>query len=572
MNQPRPRSPRPPRPAGALRSLWLLVLPLLAALAVYHDVGSFGFVNFDDDNYVEHNPRVTDGLNADGARWAFTTGHEQVWIPATWLSLQLDATLFGPGPAGFHRTNLALHLAAVALAWLLARRMGLGLAAATLVALLLAVHPLNVEAVAWVTARKDVLMAPLLLGAALAWVTAAGLPGLLLAGALAAWAMLAKPAAVVAPALLLLLTLLQAWRGEGPARPRRAQWAVLGALSLVALAVALVTTKLAHHGPMGAVEPAPFGQRLLEAGGGIARYLLRLVWPAGLAVRYPEADLRLAMPLAVAALVGVAAVTVLLLRHRRRLPLPVFGWSWFLVCLLPSLGLVQGGQLPQGDRYVYVAALGLWLPLAAAASAAAARRSRLRAPLVAAFLPAVVALGVAAARQADTWRDAESLWRRALAVTRDNEIAHQGLAVVLDAAGRREEALAHLEAALRIRPRSEAHFNAGNVCAALGRNGEAETHYRAALRLNPSLHEAAQNLGSLLGQSGRLDEARAVLLTAAQAAPAAASLQYNLAVVAVAQGDAVEAAARCRRALELDPAHAGAAELLRKLGAGAGAR
>lgn len=296
---------------------------------------------------------------------------------------------------------------------------------------------------------------------------------------------------------------------------------------------------------------------MLDAAAGVVRYLARLAWPAGLAVRYPEADLHLALPAAVASALGVVAVTVLLLWQRRRQPLAAFGWLWFLVCLLPSLGLVQGGRLPLGDRYVYLAALGLWLPLAVLTVRLGTSRPRLRVPVACLAVAVVAALGVAASRQAGSWRDATSLWRHALAVTRDNDIAHLNLAVVLDDAGRREEALTHLEAAIRIRPRSETHFNAGNVCAALGLDDRAEAHYRTALRLNASLHEAAQNLGSLLGRAGRLDEARAVLMSAAQAAPGLASLQYNLAVVAVAQGDAAEAAVRCRRALELDPSHAG---------------
>lgn len=568
MNQPR----RQPRAAAALRSAWPLLVPLLAAVAVYHAVGTFDFVNFDDDNYVYDNPRVTGGLGADAARWAFTTGHEQVWIPLTWLSLQLDASLWGAGPAGFHLTNLALHLATVALAWFLARRLGVGIAAATGAALLLAVHPLNVEAVAWVTARKDVLMAALLLGSALAWLRATGPRGLLLAGVLAALAMLAKPAAVVAPLLLLLLTGASGWRGAGEARPGRGQWVALAGLAAVAIAVGVVTTQLAQHGRMGAVESVPPLQRALEAGGAVFRYLARLAWPAGLAVRYPEAGLRLSGAMAAAAGFVVVSVTVQLWRVRRRLPLAAFGWLWFLACLLPSVGLVRGGQLPLGDRYAYVAAFGLWVPLASAVASLAVRRPRLRPAVVTAAAVVSVALSVAAWRQAGAWRDAESLWRHALAVTRDNEIAHQNLSVVLADSGRREEALSHLEAALRIRPRSEAHFNAGNVAAALGRVDVAEGHYRSALRLNASLHEAAQNLGSLLGRAGRLDEARAVLLGAAEAAPGVASLQYNLAVVAAAQGDAAEAAARCRRALELDPAHAGAAELLGRIGAGGASR
>ncbi len=563
---------RPPRLPGAIRSLWPLLLPLLAAVAVYHAVGTFGFVNFDDDNYVYDNPRVTGGLGPDAARWALTTGHEQVWIPLTWLSLQLDASLWGAEPAGFHLANLALHLVATALAWFLARRLCGSVAVATGAALLMAVHPLNVEAVAWVTARKDVLMATLLLGAALAWLQAKGVRGLLLSCALATLAMLAKPAAVVAPLLLLLLTLASGWSGTEPARPRRGQWVALAGLALVAVAVGVVTTRLAQHGRMGAVEAVPLLQRVLEAGGAIVRYLARSAWPAGLAVRYPESGLHLSGALAAAADFAVVSLTVLLWRQRRRLPLASFGWLWFLVCLLPSVGLVQGGHLPQGDRYAYVAALGLWLPLASAASAAARARPRLRPALLAAAAVVMATLAVAASRQAGTWRDAESLWRHALAVTRDNEIAHQNLAVVLEASGRRDEALSHLEAALRIHPRSEAHFNAGNLNAALGRDDRAEAHYRAALQLNASLHEAAQNLGSLLGRQGRLDEARAVLLGAAQSAPTVASLQYNLAVVAAAQGDVAEALARCRRTLELEPSHAGAAELLRKIGGGGATR
>ena len=190
-----------PNPA---RSLWLILLPLLVTILVYRSVGSFDFVNFDDDLYVYENPQVTGGLSPAAIGWALTTGHAQVWIPATWLSFQLDASLFGPGPAGFHRTNLLLHLVSVSLVWLLGRRLTGSAAAATLAAALFGAHPLNVEAVAWVTARKDVLMGPFLLGSVLAWVSLAGRARWLVTGALAVLAMLAKPAAVVAPLLLLL--------------------------------------------------------------------------------------------------------------------------------------------------------------------------------------------------------------------------------------------------------------------------------------------------------------------------------------------------------------------------------
>ncbi len=551
------------------RSLWPVLLPVLVTLLVFRGVGGYDFVNFDDDLYVYENPRVTDGLSPANTQWAFTTGHAQVWIPVTWLSLQLDATLAGPGAAGFHRTNLLLHLAGVVLAWLLARRLTGSAAAATLASALFGVHPVNVEAVAWVTARKDVLMAPLLLGAALAWVATTGRRRLALTAALALLAMLAKPAAVVVPLLLLLLSLWEQWSAPAGAALRRG-WrgdvVFLAALTAAAAAVAAVTVRLARGGEMGAPLPVAPVQRVADAVTGVGRYLERLAWPHGLAARYSETDLRAGPLEAVAWGVVVVALSALLWRARRRLPLAAFGWAWFLACLLPSSGLLQGGQLPMGDRYVYVGAFGLWIAIAGGLAQVVARPGRLKVPVSAAVVAVVAVAATAATRQAAVWRGSETLWRHALAVTRDNDVAHQNLAVLLDDAGRREEALQHLAASIAIKPRSETHFNAGNVTTALGRLDEAEAHYRAALKLNPSLGEASLNLGSLLGGQGRLAEARQVL-SAAEKQPGLASLQYNLAVVAWMQGDAGEATLRCRRALELEPAHAGSRQLLAQIAA-----
>lgn len=563
MNQPR----RQISLGAAARRLWPLLLPLLATFIVYRNVGDFGFVNFDDDLYVYDNPQVTDGLSWPATRWALTTGHAQVWIPATWLSLQADVSLSGAGPAGFHRTNLALHMLSAALVWLLARLLTGSAAAATLVAALFGVHPLNVEAVAWVTGRKDTLMAPMLLGSVLAWLSLAGRARWPVTFVLAVLAMLAKPAAVVLPGLLLLITLWRDWRaapGETPRRLRTGEWGLVGSLLAVAAAVAVVTVRLARGGDLGVPLPVSLLQRLADTVTAVGRYLVRLAWPQGLSVRYPEAGLQADPVVAIVVGAALIAATVLLVRGRRRAPLATWGWLWFLLCLAPSSGLVQGGQLPMGDRYVYVGAIGLWIAGAGGLVRAVAARPRLRWPALALGVALTATAMAASARQVEVWRSGESLWRHALAVTRDNDVAHQNLAVLLDAAGRRDDALSHLEASIAIRPRSETLFNAGNVCAALGRTDDAERYYRGALRLNPGLVAVAQNLGSLLGAQGRLDEARAVLLAAAAKRPDMAPLQYNLAVVAWRKNDAAEAALRCRNALALDPEYAAARDLLGK--------
>ncbi len=559
-----------PAPSRALfRSLWPVLLPLVLAVVVYRDVASYRFVNFDDDLYVEQNAHVMGGPTPANLGWALTARHGDVWVPATWWSLQCDAGVSGPEPGGFHRTNLVLHLLNVVLVFLLARRLGGGAFAATFASALFAVHPLNVEAVAWVTARKDVLMGAFLLGACLGWLSLSGRRRWLVTGVLGLLAMMAKPAAVVLPGLLLLLSWWERQRdaaraGAKPA-PWRANLVLPAVLVAAAIGVAIVTVDFSRTGEMGAPVPISAGQRVLDAATGVGRYLARLAWPHNLAVRYPEAGLRLAAPAAAALGALWLALTAFLAWRRGRAPLAALGWFWFLACLLPSIGLVQGGQLPMGDRYVYLGAIGLWVLGAVALEQATARRGALRPVAIGVAVVVVGLLAVGARRQAVTWRTGDSLWRHALAVTRDNDIAHQNLAVLLDAEGRADEALTHLDAAIAIRPRSETHFNKANLLAALGRMPEAEQNYRAALRLNAGLYEASLNLGSLLGMQGRFDEARAVLLAAAAKQPNLAPLQYNLAVVAAKQGDWAEAGARCRRALELDPSHQGSRELMARI-------
>lgn len=555
-------------------SRWLVLLPMLLSVLVYREVGRYGFVNFDDDIYVVQNEQVMGGPTPANLAWALTARHGDVWVPATWWSFQVDAAIGGPEPATFHITNLLLHLLNVGLVFHIARRLGGGAFAATVTAALFAIHPLNVEAVAWVTARKDVLMGAFLLGAVLAWLSLAGRRRLTVTAVLGVLAMMAKPAAVVLPLLLLLVMLWEDRRGglvsaAGSAARWRSRWPLLALLTVAAVGVSLATVHLARNGDMGAPLPVSAGQRVLDASAGVGRYLARLAWPHNLAVRYPAPDLVVAAPLAIGMSALWLALTALLVWKRQRAPLAALAWFWFLVCLLPSIGLVQGGQLPMGDRYVYLGAIGLWIAGAVALERATAARIGLRRVAMVVVALAVAGLTIGASRQATVWRSGETLWRHALAVTRDNDVAHQNLSVLLDAADRDDEALMHLDAALAIRPHSETNFNKANLLAALGRTQEAEQCYRTALRLNPGLYEASLNLGSLLGMQGRFDEARAVLLAAAAKQPNLAPLQYNLAVVAARQGNWSEVATRCRRALELDPSHPGSRDLLARAAAAA---
>lgn len=560
--------PNPPRrtPGPARLARLLPLLPaLLLTWYVYRDVAGFGFVNYDDPLYVAENPHVTGGLSPAGLAWAFTSGEDGVWIPATRLSFQLDAALAGPGPAGFHRTNLALHLLNVGLVYLLALALTRSATGAAVAAGFFGVHPVNVEAVAWVTARKDLLMTAFLAGAALALLRARNAGQLALAGLLAAAALLAKPAAVIAGPLLLLAARLGPSREATPARPWRPDAVLAVALAAAAGAVSLVAVRLAPAADLATRFHKPLAERLGEAVVGVFRYLGRLAWPADLAVRYPESAVAASAVAAVGAGLGLLALAYLGWRLRRRWPAAVLGCGWFLLCLAPSLGIVQGGQLPLSDRYAYVAAIGLWLALAAAV-AAARERHRVAGIVVTAVAGLLVVAAVpVAARQAATWRDDESFWRHALAVNAASELPHLKLGEFYVSQGRSAAARQAYEAALALVPRADTHVNAGNACLELGDHAAAEAHFRGALRLAPRMPAASLSLGALLAQRGDLAAAREVLLAAEGAQPGLAALQYNLALVAYLGGDAVEARDRCRRALSLDAAHAGARELLARL-------
>ncbi|HPF69023.1 MAG TPA: tetratricopeptide repeat protein [Candidatus Krumholzibacteria bacterium] len=543
------------------------VLPVLLALAVYGGAGRLGFVNLDDDQYVYENPRVLGGLTGDDVRWALTTGHQGVWIPATWISLQADAARGQGAPAAFHRTNLLLHLVNVLLVFALVRSLTGGRWRAAAVAAVFAVHPLNVEAVAWITARKDLLMAGWSLAAILCWRLADARwtrPWAWAALACAVVALASKPQAVALPVAMVLAA---GWRDDDRWTWRALGRDVLAVLPFFALAAgaAVTAVKLAHGEAFGAITPVPFGERFADGVGFLWRHVVKLAYPSPLAPVYPVAHLHTAPAWAgalafLAFSIGRQAVVM-----RRRWPALAFGWLWFVAWIIPTLGLVQGGQLPMGDRYTYVAMIGILVVVADAGAAAMNRRRATAAPLAILLVVVVVLGGWQARRQLAWWKDPVSLWTHTLAVTRDNALAHQNLAVVLDEQGRSAEALGHLEAALAIRPQSRTHYNAGNALLNLGRSAEAEEQYRQALALNPGLVEAALNLGSLLGAQGRLDEARTVLRQAEQRAPDFAPLQFNLGLVAWLAGDTAEARARCERTLALDPSHAKARELLGQL-------
>ncbi len=428
---------------------------LLAALAF----GAFGlallggFVWFDDHGYVYENPAVTAGLTKAGLRWAWTTTHMYNWHPLTWLAHMADAELYGLNPAGHHFSSLLLHAANAILLFFFLRRATGSRPAALAAAALWTVHPLRAESVVWISERKDVLAAFFGLLALLAYVRPAGRGRMVWTAAAFAASLLAKPAWVTLPCLLLLL---DAWPlGRWPRTP--AWKLVLEKAPLWLLAAGSCAMTLAAQSAGGAVKSfaaLPAGARLANAATATVQYLRALVWPTDLAVYYPFPAGGASWAAVAGAAVLLAALTALAAAGARRAPWGLVGWLWFLGALVPMIGLVQVGGQAWADRYSYLPHIGLALALAGGAAAWSRQNPSPRRQRLAVLVAGALTLAWTGLSRLQTvvWHDTETLFRHALAATPDNWLIHFNLANRYQLDGRRAEACAEYRAALAIAP------------------------------------------------------------------------------------------------------------------------
>jgi protein O-mannosyl-transferase len=415
------------------RRLAALAVVGLVALAFGRSL-TCGFVDFDDGVLITDNPHLL-RLDLELLRWAFAEVYENAWQPLTWLSLALDQALFQGQAWGFHLVNVALHAGSALVlfdlaAHLLAARRAGGapgwvversdVAGGAVAALFFAIHPLRVESVTWATERKDTLVLLLVLLALRAWVLAARTEAPAGRWRALGWALLAslaKPAAVVIPALLLLLDLwpLARWR-------RRGRWpALLDLVPAAALAAGLAAITLEAQRaamPDGKVFSVDLATRVLVAAHSLWTYLADTAWPHGLAAFYVHPQhVPLRSPPHLAALAGVLGLTALVLALARRQPAFAAAWGWWLVTLLPVLGLVQVGSQARADRFTYLPSVGLALLVGGLSVAALGRLGGpgRRGLLVAggAWLAVMTAL---TAVQVGTWKDGVALWSRVLEV------------------------------------------------------------------------------------------------------------------------------------------------------------
>jgi len=530
---------------------------------------SYDFVNYDDKTYVYGNPLVSGGLSLHSLLRAFVDTQTNNWHPLTLVSHMIDCQLYDLKAGGHHFTNVFLHtIAAVLLFFWLRNITGKGHSgsdwSSAFVTALFAIHPLRVESVAWIAERKDVLSAVfffLTLGAYARYARAPSFARYLTMSILFACGLMSKPMLVTTPVVLLLLDY---WPLKRIA-DRRSFWRMtFEKLPLFALSAAssIVAFALQVHSPTS-VGQLPFGWRLQNALVSYVTYIWQMLWPANLAVFYPHPDDRLAFWQVALAAAFLIAITWLVFGLRRTRPYLLVGWLWYLIMLLPVIGIVEVGLQGHADRYTYLPHVGLYIALTWLTADVARSLGYRKEILASVGGVIVIILSACAWKQTTYWRNGETLWTRALSVTSDNDVALTNLGTLLMERGQLDDALSYFQKALAVRSGSEhRHYNlslalihdsTGNVLARKGRLDDAIVHFRQAIHLRPDFPDAHYNLGIALFQKEDLDGAIAEWRTTLSIHPYDAGAHTSLGNALVQKGLLREAADHYEKALQSEP-------------------
>ncbi|HEY5998016.1 MAG TPA: tetratricopeptide repeat protein [bacterium] len=534
----------------------------ILALAAFWPIGRHEFLDWDDGIYVRDNDMVRGGLTLAGLRWAFTALEGGSWHPLTWLSHMLDVQLFGLDAGAHHLTSLVAHLAAsLALVIVLGRLTG-RVWPGVLVGALFAVHPLHVESVAWLSERKDVLSAlfwMLTIAAYERFVRRPARARYLVLIFVFCLALMTKPMVVTLPLVLLILDYWPLGRlHDRGAAPLLREKLPLFALA-AAGAVATVAAQAVAGKTVATLTVLPLPLRLANAATSAAAYLRDMVIPRNLAFYYPY-PIDGVPPAAIGGAVALlAGCSLLALCQRRARPFLLAGWLWYLVTLLPVIGIVQVGMQARADRYTYLPLVGIFVLLAWGGADLASRSAGRRVAFAAAGVLVALLCAALARGQVGSWRDTETLTRRAIAVTAGNWVAHVNLGQYLMRQGRDEEGLQqYREAAALVPARAERHFQRGLRLAGEGRDREAAAEYARAAELFPPFVMANFSLGLLEARQGDVASASLHLRAAIAYRPDFVEAHFERGVLIAQAGEWEEAAAHFSEVLRYRPDFPGA--------------
>jgi tetratricopeptide (TPR) repeat protein len=570
----------------------------VATFAIYSPVIAHPFINYDDRDYVTENQHVQAGLSAQTIAWAFTSTDQANWHPLTWLSHEMDCEIYGLNPHGHHLTSVLIHTANVLLLFLLLQWATGATGASAMVAALFAFHPFNVESVAWIAERKNLLSTFFFLLALAAYGWYARQPSLRRYAALAglfALGLAAKPMVITLPFVLLLLDYwplarIKGWATRSSAFPMpQVPWTrlLLEKVPLLALSAASAAITVFAQRSGNAFESLghiPLHLRLENAIYAYAKYVVKIFWPINMALIYPHPLDKLTFFQVGLSAIFLIVVSLLVWQSRKQRPYALTGWLWFLGTLVPVIGLVQVGPQGMADRYAYIPAIGIFVLLVWGFNDWASSTPSISGWLKPIAVVVLAFLAILTFRQIGYWRSSEELWTHTLQVTEDNFMADDMLGSVL-VQERRPEALQYFEAAARIAPwdpdshqavgaalqdrgdlqgaireyqvvlhakdpkiLAYTYANLGVIYRELGNSAAAHLSSEQALRSDPVVvHQMIQQLSGMV-----------------EARPAAPGY-LRLGLLLEGAGEAPQARSAYERALELDPGFAPARRALQSL-------
>lgn len=543
---------------------FVLVLILITSFA-YQQIADNSFSRyFDDGRYVVNNPYVHSGFTAKSIIWAFTTNCASNWHPLTWLSHMLDWQLYGSNPVGHHLTNLLFHITNSILVFLILNYITGRPRRSIAVAALFAVHPLHVESVAWVAERKDVLSTFFWLLTMLAYIRYTRQPSVgkyVIIPLIFMLGLLSKPMLVSLPLVLLLIDYWPLNRlGAGKISLWRLVSEKIPLIILAACSCIVTIWAQSSGGSVGSLIVYPLGVRVDNAIISCIIYLEKTFWPVGLSVFYPHPGTGIPIWKIIGSGLLIAAITAYAIRCARSRPYVIVGWLWYLITLLPVIGLMQVGQQGMADRYTYIPLLGIFTALIWIISDLAIhgvnerRDARFRLSFSIFGIIVILILTACTRHQVRYWRNNEALFRHAIAATSGNVLAHYNLGGILLEQGKIDEAIHHYREVLRLSPGSpDAEMNLGKALMERGDLKEARDCFSTALSAGKDPAAAHKALGMVLARLGNFKESEFHYDEAIKIDSSDESAYLGLGNILAAQNKFADAETRYRKAIALRP-------------------
>jgi tetratricopeptide (TPR) repeat protein len=553
--------------------LLIYALLILVTLVVYWPVLKCEFVKYDDDKRITDNPLVKSGITRESIIWLFTKPHFHMWHPLTSLSHMLDYQLFGLESAWHHLTSLLFHIAGTVLLFYILQRMTGAIWPSAFVAMAFAIHPLNVESVAWVAERMNVLSGFFWMLTIAVYIRYAQRPGICrftLVVVVFGLSIMTKAMVVTLPFALLLLDYWPLGRLQWKRRGKQQDlsetsveqtgsqpvgiWRLLAEkipLFILSVVLSIITFIVQQRGgTVSDLGNVPLKYRAANALVSYVTYIRKMIWPSRLAVFYPHPFDKLPTWQVVASALLLLTVTVAVIWFARRRKYLAVGWLWFLGTRVPVIGLVQVGAQAMADRYAYLTLIGLFIMIAWGLPELLANRRYRKMTLGTLALAVLLALSICTRLQLRHWRNNKALFEHAINVTGDNFVMNNNYANVLKKMGQVEKAIDYFYKALRIRPNSpEVHNNLGNALHNLDRTDEAIKHYKKALELRPNFAETHYNLAVALAAQGKTNEAIGEYRQALRFRPDNVDTLSNLGFELAKQGNFDEAIEYYKKAL-----------------------